>query len=183
MSQNIFTSENIMKYRKNSSTTAGVGEWVDRNNDPAMRIIPLPFYISSSEGYCHILENEFLPNTQYLFDIWLDSDDTINNGTYYNGGFKILYSNGTTQNVYATHTNGWKHFHIITPDNVSVSYIYVLYSYNKYVYYRWDSCICPISTASLTKQGVLNTTHCLENVTTANIDNGGLIRSSQIIEY
>ena len=129
MSENIFTSENIMKYKKSASITDGVGEWVNRNDDPAMKVLPAPFYISSSAGYCHILENELIPNTQYVFDIWLDSDDTINNGTYYNSGFIIKYSDGTTRSVYATHTNGWKHFHIITDSTKSVSYIYVMYNY------------------------------------------------------
>ena len=183
MSQNIFTSENIMKYKKSASFTSGVGEWVERNNEPAMSILPVPYYISSSAGYKHIFEDELNPNTQYVIDLWIDTDDVISNGTYRAGGLKIVYDNSTVGTAVATHTEGWKHLHIITPAGVSIRYFYPNYTLNLPVYYRWDSCICPISTASLTKTGIFNTTHGIENVELSTIDNAGLLRGSQLIEY
>lgn len=184
MSQNIFTSENIKKYKKSgvSDTTTGIGEWTVRNNESAICIRPLPFYISSSKEYCHIFENEIIPNTQYIIDLWMDTDDVINNGTYRIGGLIAVYDEGS-QNIYTAHTNGWKHYHIITPAGKSLQYLRVQYSHNLSVYYRWDSCICPISTASLTKTGIFYTTHGIENVELSTIDNAGLLRGSQLIEY
>lgn len=183
MSQNIFTSENIMKYKKSASFTSGVGEWVERNNEPAMSILPVPYYISSSSGYKHIFEDELKPNTQYVIDLWIDTDDVISNGTYRAGGLKIVYDNSTVGTAVATHTEGWKHLHIITPAGVSIRYFYPNYNLNLPVYYRWDSCICPISTASLNKNGQLFTTQIMENANEASIDNGGVVLSPSFIEY
>lgn len=182
MAENIFTSENVQKYHKSGVSTY-IGERTTRNGEVAMQVKPNCFYMGSDAGYCHILADEFKPNTQYVVDVWIDTDDTINNGTYYNGGFYVRYSDGTAANVYTTHSNGWKHFRVITPADKSVSWLTVVYNYNLPVYYRWDSIIVPYGEQNITKQGQTIASHFTEGASACTFGKGGNIASSQIVEY
>jgi hypothetical protein len=75
---NIWTSENIIKYWIGTSSTAR-GEWSTRNGEPAISVQPNNFY--KSGNYVKIFEQEFLPNTQYVINLYMDTDDVVYNGT------------------------------------------------------------------------------------------------------
>ena len=155
MGQNIYTSENIMKYRR-SGQSVNVGEWVIRNGYNAIRTAPSPFYIGTN-NYCHVLEDELIPNTRYVIDIWIDTDDVIYNGDWVAGGLVLHWSSdaaGTySYSMAPTHSNGFQHMRYITPADKSLDYVFFYYYTSMPVYFRSDSYIVPYDVEHIYKKG------------------------------
>ena len=183
MGQNIFTYENVSPYRR-SGTNTYVGEWVQRNGEWAMQIAPSPFY--TSPNYHHVLENEFKPNTRYVFDIWFDTDDVIYNGNNVAGGFVIYTPSGTridSGQFAVAHTTGFKHVRFVTPSGTSVGYIGIYYYTSIPVYYRWDSYIVPYDTQKLAHTGQGIVSHLAEGASPCVFTSGGGINANEVIEF
>ena len=184
MAQNIFTSENVMKYRKSTSLTTGVGEWRTRNGQWAMNIAPNPFYVGGDTGYIQILHDEFVPNTQYVLDIWVDVDDVIYNGNNVTGGLWLEYTDGSTQYAWTdVGPKGWIHKRAITTAGKSVKGIHGYYYTSTNVYYRWDSYIVPYDTEKIAKTGPTMDTQLVEGSNRCLFGSGGSVTSNQVIEF
>ena len=186
---NIFRSELIMPYAK-AGYTAGIGEWVVRNGENAIRLKPAPFYQNSTntDGSTRsaILDNEIQPNTQYICDLWIDVNDTYSGDAYRNGGLMIYYDDGTSSTDFrliGSDGAGFQHKILITPAGKSISRINVYYGYNLPVYYRWDSYIAPITASNVNKVGQLNTCDIIENQEVASLSKGGSAYSNNFYEY
>ena len=187
MSENIFRSELIAKYNTKNRTD-GVGGIVIWNNIPTICLKPEPFYQNLEDGtISSILRYDFIPNTQYIIDLYADYDGSYASNAYRTGGLTVYYSDGTNSGATLRGTGGdgvgFQHKKIITPAGVSVTGINVYYSYNVPVYYRLDSYISPVSTLSIQKNGQLKTTNTIEDKNPASFLKGGSIYCNQFYEY
>lgn len=182
---NIFRSELIMPYRK--SAGVGTGEISVYAGENAIVLKPAPFYQNLNNGTrSAILDNEIQPNTQYLIDMWINADDAIYNDQYRSGGLVIYYDDGTSTTTFRVTGGdgvGFQHKRLITPAGKTISRINVYYGYNLPIYYRWDSCIVPITSINTTKQGQLNHAECIENQNIASLSKSGVIYTNNIYEY
>ena len=184
MSTNIFTSENIKKYNCKPTVTTGIGEWTTYAGENCINIAPNPFYISSTATYVKILENEFVPNTQYIVDLWLNTDDTIYQEKNVNGGGYIVYTDGTSKRIIHEGPNkGYVRYRFKTDTGKSVSHFQVQYYVNIPVHYRWDSFICPVDTVKINETGQLTPAKLCENTDQASFFAGGSVYTNEIIEY
>jgi len=61
-----------------------------------MNIRPEPFYKNLENEASGLLLEEFLPNTQYIFDIWIDADDVVYGGKNVGSGFTIHYTDNSS---------------------------------------------------------------------------------------
>lgn len=157
---NIFTTENVAKYNTKNATE-GIGEYVLRNGVWAMCIKPAPFYGNYEAGKGVLLKSEFEPNTQYIFDLWIDGDDTIYQSEYRRCGFRIHYTDGTNTDdgtVVGGSGVGFQHTKFVTNSSKSVDRIEVYYYTNLPAYYRADSYITPLAnTSTILKSGIVQT--------------------------
>ena len=156
---NIFTTENVAKYNT-KPRYAGVGEYVLRNGYWAMDIRPEPFYQNYGTGDSRLLQDEIIPDTQYIIDLWIDGDDTKYNGNYVACGLNLKYTDGTSTNLIVTGADnkGFQHVNLVTDSTKSVKKFEVYYYTSTPVYYRADSYISPLSNKmSVSKQGIITT--------------------------
>lgn len=185
---NIFLSETVQSYAKYPNNR-GHGEYVFHNGYWAMNIEPATFYKASDEvKSSHILENEFLLNTRYVFDMWIDADALVSGGANRPGGVTISYTDGSKYDFTVIGDSssllGYQHKIFITPPNKTVDYITSYYYTTNYCYYRADSYICPFDETHLYKTGVLETQNITESLTgikNSEIKPGGLL-PTEIIE-
>ena len=186
---NIFLSEIIQSYAKYPNNR-GHGEYVFHNGYWAMDIEPATFYKATDEiKSSRILQNEFIPNTRYVFDMWIDTDAIVSGGSNRLGGLMIYYTDGSGDQTCCpvgdqNNPKGYQHCFVITPANKSVNYLYAYYYTSNYVYFRADSYICPLDEIELHQTGVLNTqniTESLSGVKDFEILHGN-ISSTKIIE-
>jgi hypothetical protein len=160
---NIFRSELIMPYAK-AGHSVGIGEWTTRNGAAAMDIRPVPFYKNLDDGTVSgILRNEFIPNTSYLVDLWIDVDDVISSGSNVAAGLTLKYTDGTSESFVFTGPKGWNHKKVITPATKSIKLLDIYYYTSVPVYYRWDSYIAPITSSNINKVGQLDICNIIEN--------------------
>lgn len=182
---NLFTPENVMPYRFNTAATTNVGEWQVRNGENAMALAPSPYY---NGEYSFILHNEFLPNKQYVFDLWMDADNVIYQDVNRAGGITVRYTDGTQYSITVTGTHGsggttgFVHKKYVTTASKSVSGFSVYYYVSIPVFYRWDSSITEYTNTSVEKTGVLDTGILKENSDIASTVNGGEITCDRILE-
>lgn len=167
---NIFLSEIIQSYAKNPNAR-GHGEYIFHNGYWAMDIEPATFYKASDEvKSSRILQNEFIPNTRYVFEMWIDTDTCVSGGSNRIAGLQVYYTDGTSSQALCPVGNseeplGYQHCILISPAGKSVNYLYSYYYTSNYVYYRADSYICPFDEIYLYKTGVLETQNITESLT------------------
>ena len=168
---NILTTENLAKYNTKNRTT-GIGEWKQRNGIWAMDIRPEPFYqnYTDTDGttkLSYILKNEF-GSGQYVFSLWIDSDDVNNgSGAYSQAGFTLYYNDGTSVSLRVTgaENKGFQHEYFISDVSKKCDRLNVYYARNLPTYYRYDSFIVPISDVKFNKTGVINSGFYIEGLT------------------
>lgn len=183
---NIWTSENFAKYKLNNSP--GHGEWLQHNGENAISLSPARFY--SNGTFVKIFENEFFPNIQYVFNLYLDTDNITHNNNNAPGGIQIHYTDGTvvTLNKKGDQTNlkGWQNIFFITDITKSVSHITIYYYVGLAVPYRWDSYVGPLQVANVEQSGLFNAGTLINNYDindTASIQNGGILYSNTFYEF
>lgn len=180
---NIFRSELIIPYAKAGYTT-GIGEWTTRNGEAAMNISPAPFYKNLDNGTVSgILRNEFIPNTSYIIDLWIDVDEVVYNNNNVAGGLTLKYTDGTSEAFSFTGPKGWNHKKVITPATKSIKLLDIYYYTSTPVYYRWDSYIAPITASNVNKVGQLDICNIIENQDIASLSKGGSAYSNNFYEY
>jgi hypothetical protein len=183
---NIFTTENVAKYNT-KPRYVGVGEYVLRNGIWAMDIRPEPFYKNyGDESY--ILRNEFIANTQYIIDLWIDGDDCIYDGVCRPCGLRLYYTDGTYNDsavITGASNKGFQHVQYVTDKSKSVRDFDAYYWTSTPVYYRADSRVIPLSNQSnINKQGIAQSTEMTEYIN--GLDNSkigkGYMLSNQFYE-
>ena len=184
MGQNLWTYENIYPYHMNSYGQYN-GEWTLRNGVWAIVMAPSRFYASGT--YAHIFSNEFKPNTCYLFNFYVDTDDHYHNDKYTSAGIYIGFSDGTESNVlYATQSTvarGWQQKRYVSPADKSVAYVRMGYNYGDPSYYRWDSYIVPYETEKIYHTGLTTVSHLSEGANKTDFRRGGGVDTNEIIEF
>lgn len=184
---NIWTSENIMKYWDGTKPNAK-GEWTIRNGENAIAIQPNNFH--ENGAYIQIFKQEFLPNTQYIINLQIDSDDVVHNEKNVAGGMSIHYTDGSV--VYLnpvgdkSNPKGWQQKLLISDPSKSIDYMSSYYYTSIPVYYRWDSFIIPLHSANIEANGTFITTQINNNFNlndTASIQKGGIVYSNTFYEF
>lgn len=172
-------NENLLKYEytiigTNTSNTSTRGKYIKRNGVWAMAFKATDTYWSSA--YRHVmLAGRFKENTQYVFDLWLDTDDVVYNGNNVAGGFTIYYTDNTTSGSSLrctgsqTEPKGWQHKFYISTVGKTVSDVIVYYNISATFYVRADSFIAPIYEAKITSNGISYTNQFIENTDVASI--------------
>lgn len=184
---NIWTSENIMKYWDGSSATAK-GEWTVRNGENAISIQPNNFHQNSAN--IKILKDEFIPNTQYAINLYMDVDDVVHNSKNVGAGMSVVYTDGTVKELVCVgnkeEPKGWQHKFLITDASKSVSHMTSYYYTSIPVYYRWDSHVMPVSTPSVEHQGIVNAESLIslyDKTDSASIHKSGSVMANTFYEF
>ena len=183
-SENIFTSENVQKYA--TSSTGAYGQWTTRNSVPAMAIEPNRFYHADSRDQ-EVLKDYFAPNTQYIFDMWIDSDDVVYNNNNVPGGFVIYYTDGSTDSTFVVGGNhsspiGFQHKRLVTPAGKSIKGIGIYYYTSVPVYYKAGSFISQVSRSSIGTTGVCCSSWVENDVDKVSVFPEGEVYTTQLIE-
>lgn len=179
------STENLFKVEYINEVSKMDINWTLRNGEYALILNPTNFY--ESGVYAKVLQGKFLSNTQYKFDLWMDSDEVIHQNVNRPGGLVVVYTDGTNSAITVTGSSsspkGFQHMVFYSDINKSVDYVTVYYYVGNNVYYRWDSVIIPIGNeTSVNKNGIVKTGQIRENSVVASICKGDTFDTHSIIE-
>ena len=180
------STENLFKVEYINEVSKLDINWTLRNGEYALILNPTNFY--ENGVYTKVLKGKFLSNTQYKFDLWMDSDEVIYQNVNRPGGLDVVYTDGTNSAITVTGSlsspkKGFQHMVFYSDINKSVDYVTVYYYVGNNVYYRWDSVIIPIGNeTSVNKNGIVKTGQIRENSVVASIFKGDTFDTHSIIE-
>ena len=180
------STENLFKVEYINEVSKLDINWTLRNGEYALILNPTNFY--ENGVYIKVLKGKFLSNTQYKFDLWMDSDEVIYQNVNRPGGLSVVYTDGTNSAITVTGSlsspkKGFQHMVFYSDINKSVDYVTVYYYVGNNVYYRWDSVIIPIGNeTSVNKNGIVKTGQIRENSVVASICKGDTFDTHSIIE-
>ena len=179
------STENLFKVEYINEVSKMDINWTLRNGEYALILNPTNFY--ENGVYTKVLKGKFLSNTQYKFDLWMDSDEVIHQNVNRPGGLNVVYTDGTNSAITVTGSSsspkGFQHMVFYSDINKSVDYVTVYYYVGNNVYYRWDSVIIPIGNeTSVNKNGIVKTGQIRENSVVASICKGDTFDTHSIIE-
>lgn len=179
------STENLFKVEYINEVSKVDINWTLRNGEYALILNPTNFY--KNGVYTKVLKGKFLSNTQYKFDLWMDSDEVIHQNVNRPGGLVVVYTDGTNSAITVTGSSsspkGFQHMVFYSDINKSVDYVTVYYYVGNNVYYRWDSVIIPIGNeTSVNKNGIVKTGQIRENSVVASICKGDTFDTHSIIE-
>ena len=179
------STENLFKVEYINEVSKLDINWTLRNGEYALILNPTNFY--KNGVYTKVLKGKFLSNTQYKFDLWMDSDELIYQNVNRPGGLVVVYTDGTNSVITVTGSSsspkGFQHMVFYSDINKSVDYVTVYYYVGNNVYYRWDSVIIPIGNeTSVNKNGIVKTGQIRENSVVASICKGDTFDTHSIIE-
>ena len=180
------STENLFKVEYINEVSKMDINWTLRNGEYALILNPTNFY--ENGVYTKVLKGKFLSNTQYKFDLWMDSDEVIYQNVNRPGGLVVVYTDGTNSAITVTGSSsspkkGFQHKVFYSDINKSIDYVTVYYYVGSNVYYRWDSVIIPIGNeTSVNKNGIVKTGQIRENSVVASICKGDTFDTHSIIE-
>lgn len=179
------STENLFKVEYINEVSKLDINWTLRNGEYSLILNPTNFY--KNGVYTKVLKGKFLSNTQYKFDLWMDSDEVIYQNVNRPGGLDVVYTDGTNSAITVTGSSsspkGFQHMVFYSDINKSVDYVTVYYYVGNNVYYRWDSVIIPIGNeTSVNKNGIVKTGQIRENSVVASICKGDTFDTHSIIE-
>ena len=180
------STENLFKVEYINEVSKMDINWTLRNGEYALILNPTNFY--ENGVYTKVLKGKFLSNTQYKFDLWMDSDELIYQNVNRPGGLDVVYTDGTNSAITVTGSSsspkkGFQHKVFYSDLNKSIDYVTVYYYVGNNVYYRWDSVIIPIGNeTSVNKNGIVKTGQIRENSVVASICKGDTFDTHSIIE-
>lgn len=180
------STENLFKVEYINEVSKLDINWTLRNGEYALILNPTNFY--ENGVYTKVLKGKFLSNTQYKFDLWMDSDEVIYQNVNRPGGLDVVYTDGTNSAITVTGSSsspkkGFQHKVFYSDLNKSIDYVTVYYYVGDNVYYRWDSVIIPIGNeTSVNKNGIVKTGQIRENSVVASICKGDTFDTHSIIE-
>ena len=180
------STENLFKVEYINEVSKMDINWTLRNGEYALILNSTNFY--ENGVYTKVLKGKFLSNTQYKFDLWMDSDEVIYQNVNRPGGLDVVYTDGTNSAITVTGSSsspkkGFQHMVFYSDINKSVDYVTVYYYVGNNVYYRWDSVIIPIGNeTSVNKNGIVKTGQIRENSVVASICKGDTFDTHSIIE-
>ena len=180
------STENLFKVEYINEVSKMDINWTLRNGEYALILNPTNFY--ENGVYTKVLKGKFLSNTQYKFDLWMDSDEVIYQNVNRPGGLDVVYTDGTNSAITVTGSSPspkkcFQHMVFYSDINKSIDYVTVYYYVGNNVYYRWDSVIIPIGNeTSVNKNGIVKTGQIRENSVVASICKGDTFDTHSIIE-
>lgn len=183
------TAENLFRLEELNKVAYTPLTWTTRNGESAIGMGPNQMYRSGT--YSRILDGQFLPNTQYKFDLWMDADSVVYNGSNVPGGLTLFYTDGTS--TYSSNSliitgnssnpMGFQHKVFYSDPSKSISHLITYYYIGVNVYYRWDSVIIPmLNSTSVEKTGIVDTGQFREDTAVARICKGDNVDINNIIE-
>lgn len=179
---NLFTLEN---WNLNAKTAV---QWTTRNGEVAVQLNANNFYYGSGDARNMCFDGLFLPNTQYMFDMWIDYDDIVYNNVNRQGGISIVYTDDTVSYAlrdvgdYTNHA-GWKHKVFYSDPSKSIKCLSIYYWTTTGAFYRWDSVIVPVLyNIDINKNGILNGSVFNENSDIVQFHKSAVVSNSQLIE-
>jgi len=163
-SSNILQIENLNEF---ATSTSNYTAYTTRNGVKAFPMRP-NWYASP---YATLI-GKFKENTQYLFDVWIDTDDVVSENVNRPGGFTIDYTDGSTSTSCIRTGNysspiGWQHILVITPAGKTISRIRIYYYTSVAYYFRADSFIAELKNTNIYKNGITETGQFIENTDVA----------------
>jgi hypothetical protein len=163
-SLNILQIENLNEFAKSKSNYTS---YTTRNGVKAFPVRP-NWYASP---YTTMI-GKFKENTQYLFDVWIDTDDVVYQDINRPGGFYIYYTDGSTATECiktGDHSSpiGWQHILVITPAGKTVSKIGIYYYTSTAFYVRADSFITELKDTNIYRNGTTETGQFVEDTDVA----------------
>ena len=179
-SNNIWTIENLLKYRKSGNSAQ---EIFYKNGKSYIKTWPAEYHKNitiDGETISCVLYTEFQPNTQYIFDMWIDSSESTALG-----GFSVVYTDGTSSTALQMPANGndeWVHKQYISDSGKSILKMLQRYGTNTPICTSLDSYIGPLDTFQIKKTAQIKATTFSEDSSTAKIFKSGYLKSSQLIE-
>lgn len=181
MAMNIFRSELIQTYCQRPNDIYK-GEVTDRDGVPAIVVQANQFYLSGV--YTHFLNGNFKANTQYVINLYIDTDSVVYNSNNVEGGLVLHYTDGTSDSrfVFKGGNLGFVHKHLITTAGKTVDGFQVYYYTSAPVYIRYDSSVTEYSKVSIEKDGTFLTATGLEGHDKTSIGKGGVSFMNEIIE-
>ena len=179
---NLFSLEN---WNLNARTAV---QWTARNGEDAVQLNANNFYYGSGDDRNRCFNDLFLPNTQYMFDMWIDYDDIVYDNVNRQGGISITYTDGTVSYAlcdvgdYTNHA-GWKHKVFYSDPSKSIKCLSIYYWTATGAFYRWDSVIVPVLyNIDINKNGILNGSVFNENSDIVQFHKSAVVSNSQLIE-
>lgn len=177
--------ENIIDevgFNKAASSTSGNGSMELRNGVLSYGLAAPAYYVAgNSQASSMIFNGKFKANTQYYFDLWIDADTMWYSGgsKYVPCGFTLLYTDGTSETLTVTSTNGadgWKHLEFFSNSSKSIHGLGVYYYIGTKWYLRHDSGIYEVDMdgAQITSKKAVETTQVL----TTDFENNAMIHMS-----
>lgn len=179
---NLFTLEN---WNLNARTAV---QWTTRNGERAVQLNANNFYYGSGDNRNRCFNGLFLPNSQYMFDMWIDYDDIVSGNANRQGGIEVVYTDNTVSYTLCDvgdHNNpiGWKHKIFYSDPSKSIKCLYIYYYTSTGAFYRWDSVIMPVSyNIGINKNGILNGSTFNENSDIVQFYKSAVVNNSQLIE-
>lgn len=176
-------NENLLKYENtllytNPANTQTRGKYTTRNDILAMAFKATDTYFGQSSDYSKskLLYGMFKENTQYIFDMWIDTDDVIYNGNNVTDGFVVMYTDGTGSgynDLIVKGANpgetpkGFQHKIYISVFGKTIRSLYIYYYTSITFYVRADSYITELTNTEIYKNGITQTGQFVENTDVA----------------
>lgn len=192
MAYNFLNTELLRKHvHSDHLTDYDIGQWTKRNGVDCMAMQPYPFYLYYvTDPSKYIGAGLFKPNTSYIFDIWIDTDDIFYGKENRNvpGGLQVVYTNGEKIQVIATgsidNPKGFQHVRFVSDKSKSIAGYIIYYYTNTSCFYRYDSYIIEDTLHSFNKNGITDCGFYTETDTnTVSMIKCGGVYTSDIIEY
>ena len=172
------TADNLLTFENLQEDASGTISITTANGEKAIAV-PGNAFIGSSHRF---FEGRFQPNTQYKFDLWLDSYGAI--GWM---GICVYYTDNTNSGKAlvdtAVTTQGYKHKIYYSDPSKSISRLGPYTSDAHSTYYRTDSIIIPMDNpTNVENKGIVDTGYFREDTTEVSIGKGDNFDVNNLIE-
>ena len=160
--ENLFNLKDILKVQKDFNINS-LSKYIKKDGKNCIALSATSFYASSTN--CFIIpKDKFKENTQYMFDMLINTN-LIYQGSEVPGGFRIMYTDGTVNDSLAVTTSGkWKRYTVKSDKNKTIDRVAVYYFIGDLFYCDLDnSFIYELEQSKINKKGQNITREIYEN--------------------
>ena len=118
----------------------------------------------SNQPYIYIFYEQFEPNTQYIFDLYVNSYVTYQNAEV-TSGYSIIYTDGTTQDITFATGGDWQNIKVYSDASKSIKGIISHYYVGQIWYLGLDSTIKAVTNPKIDKKSVIEIDEVIEENT------------------
>lgn len=118
----------------------------------------------SNQPYIYIFYEQFEPNTQYIFDLYVNSYVTYQNAEV-TSGYSIIYTDGTTQGITFATGGDWQNIKVYSDASKSIKGIISHYYVGQIWYLGLDSTIKAVTNPKIDKKSVIEIDEVIEENT------------------